>query len=103
MSPVAVFIRHRTLPGQRPRVVEVWMRHMAPAVARNPGHLAYFYCEDAADPDSICAFQQYASQDEAKRFLETPSYAAYLAEVEPLLSGPPQITPLGIVWSKPVC
>ena len=66
----------------------------------NPGHTAYFYCFDRADPDSICAFQQYASAEAAEAFLEHSSYAAYLKEVEPLLSGPPQLTALEPVWSK---
>ncbi len=73
---------------------------MAPAVAANPAHLAYFYCFDDADEDSICAFQQYASAEAARHFLETESYAAYLRDVEPLLAGPPEVTALTPVWTK---
>ena len=73
---------------------------MAPAIAANPGHTAYFYCFDDADADAICAFQQYVSAQAARDFLQTPSYAAYLKDVEPLLSGPPQVTTLTPVWSK---
>ena len=73
---------------------------MAPAIASNPGHTAYFYCFDDSGPDSICAFQQYASVEASQEFLETEDYAAYLEEVEPLLSGPPQVTALTPVWSK---
>jgi quinol monooxygenase YgiN len=100
MAQTALFIRHKTLPGKRDRVRSVWERHMAPAIAANPGHTAYFYCFDDADPDAICAFQQYASAQAARDFLQTPSYAAYLKDVEPLLSGPPQVTTLTPVWSK---
>jgi len=32
--------------------------------------------------------------------LKTNSYAAYLKDVEPLLSGPPQVTALTPMWSK---
>ena len=46
------------------------------------------------------AFQQYASAEAANDFLKTDSYAAYLQEVEPLLSGPPQVTTLTPMWSK---
>jgi quinol monooxygenase YgiN len=100
VAATALFIRHKTLPGKRDQVRSVWERHMAPAIAANPGHTAYFYCFDDADPDAICAFQQYVSVQAARDFLQMPDYAAYLKDVEPLLSGPPQVTTLTPVWSK---
>ena len=102
MTPLALIIKHKTKPGKRDEVRKVWERHMAPAVSANPGHIAYFYCFDNADPDAIVAFQQYVSAEAAGEFLKTDSYAAYLQEVEPLLSGPPQVTALTPVWSKDV-
>lgn len=100
MPQLALFIRHKTLPGRREEVAAVWERHMPPAIAANAGHLAYFYCFANSDPDSICAFQQYASADAAEAFLKTTAYQAYLREVEPLLSGPPEVTALTPQWSK---
>jgi quinol monooxygenase YgiN len=100
MTSLALIIKHKTQPGKRDEVRKVWERHMAPAVSANPGHLAYFYCFDNADLDAIVAFQQYASAEAASDFLKTDSYAAYLQEVEPLLSGPPQVTALTPMWSK---
>src|SRR5688572_22528615 len=97
--PVALFIRHKTLPGMRESVRHVWERHMAPAIAANPDHLAYFYCFDTVASDAICAFQLYRSQESAQAFLSTPNYEAYLREVEPLLSGPPEVTSLTPIWS----
>lgn len=73
---------------------------MAPAIAANPGHTAYFYCFDNSDPNSICAFQQYSSVEASQDFLKTSTYAAYLKDVEPLLVGPPQVTALTPVWTK---
>ena len=73
---------------------------MAPAVENNPGHFAYFYCFDDSDPDAISAFQVYDSAESSRRFLDTDAYAAYLKDVEPLLSGPPQVTPLTPIWAK---
>ncbi len=96
----ALIVKHKTLPGRRDDVRAVWERHMAPAIAANPGHTAYFYCLDNADPDSISAFQEYTSAEVSRDFLETDSYAAYLKDVEPLLAGPPQVTGLTPVWSK---
>jgi hypothetical protein len=46
MTSFAVIIKHQTQPGKRDAVQKVWETHMAPAIAANPGHLAYFYCFD---------------------------------------------------------
>ena len=100
MTAFALIIRHQTRPGLRDDVREVWETHLAPAVDSNPGHLTYFYCFDNSDPDVISAFQVYDSAESAQRFLETDAYASYVQDVEPLLSGPPQVTPLTPVWSK---
>lgn len=99
-EPIALFIVHKTLPGRREDVRAVWMKHMAPAIDGNPGHLAYVYSFDAGDPDGICAFQLYASQAQADAFLAHPNYLAYLAEVGPLLAGPPQVKSLLPQWRK---
>jgi quinol monooxygenase YgiN len=100
MSTTALYIKHKTLPGKRSQVQAIWVKHMAPAIQANPGHLSYFYCFDDGDPDSICAFQQYASPEEAQAFLFTQSYRSYLDEVEGLLEKPPQVVQLTPVWIK---
>lgn len=100
MTSFALIIKHKTRPGKREEVRRVWERHMAPAISANPGHTAYFYCFDDNDPDSIYAFQQYASAEASREFLKTDSYAAYLKDVEPLLAGPAQVTALTPIWSK---
>jgi quinol monooxygenase YgiN len=99
MSGHALFIQHRTRPGLRDEVQRVWQKHMAPAVTANPGHTAYVY-GFGDHPDAICAFQHYASRDAAAAFLRTAAYAAYQAEVQPLLLGEPLITVLDVQWSK---
>lgn len=100
MTTFALIIKHKTQPGKRAEVQAIWEKHMAPAIAANPDHLAYFYCFDNSDADSICAFQQYSSIEASQDFLKTSSYVAYLNEVEPLLAGPPQVTALTPMWSK---
>lgn len=100
MTQIAVMIRHQTLPGKRNEVRAVWETHMAPAVSSNAGHLAYYYCLDDADPDAISAFQVYESPEASQQFLETEAYRRYVVAVEPLLSGPPQVTSLTPVWQK---
>lgn len=99
MSKQAVFVQHRTQPGKREAVQQVWRKHMEPAISANPGHQAYFYCF-GSDPDVICAFQVYASAEAAAEFLKSPQYAAYNEEVMPLLLGEPSVTALDVQWSK---
>jgi quinol monooxygenase YgiN len=100
MTQIALIIRHLVRPGLRDDVRRVWEARMAPAIDANPGHLAYFYCFDDSEPDAITAFQVYDSIESSREFLETGAYASYLRDVEPLLSAPPQITPLTPVWMK---
>lgn len=100
MTHLALLIRHQARPGLRDDVRGVWETHMAPAIDANPSHLAYFYCLDDTDPDAISAFQVYDSIESSQQFLKTDAYARYLHDVEPLLSGPPQVTPLTPVWAK---
>ncbi len=100
MAGHALFITHRTRPGMRDAVRDVWMKHMVPAVAGNAAHLAYFYCFDAADGDVLRVFQLYSDEAAASAFLELPAYAAYLGEVESLLAGPPEVHAAVPQWSK---
>lgn len=100
MQPTALLVTHRTRPGQRDAVRAVWEQHMAPAITANPGHVAYHYCFDAADPDAIHAFQQYRSPEDAAAFLQSDAYQAYKREVTPLLAGPPVVTRLIPKWTK---
>ena len=48
------------------------------------------------------AFQVYRDQEAAGAFLNRAEYAAYLEEVEPMLTGDPAVTVLDVQWSKPV-
>ncbi len=100
MPSFALIITHQTQPGKRDEVRKAWEEHLAPAISANPNHTAYFYCFNNENPDSISAFQQYASAEASQEFLMTDSYAAYLNAVEPLLLGPPQVTTLTPVWTK---
>jgi hypothetical protein len=46
MTKIALLIQHKTKPGKRDRVHQIWERYMQPNIAKNPGHEAYFYCFD---------------------------------------------------------
>lgn len=96
----ALFIQHRTRPGQRDAVEAVWRRHMRPAIEANAGHVAYIY-SFGGDPDVIAAFQVYASKAAADAFLASDAYRAYQQEVNDLLDHQPEVTVLEPRWIKP--
>jgi quinol monooxygenase YgiN len=98
----AILVTHRTRPGARDKVRDVWLAHMPAAVSANPGHLAYYYTFDTADADVIRAFQVYADNDAAQAFLLTEAYRNYVAAVEPFLDGPPDVAVSQVVWAKGV-
>lgn len=102
MSKVAIFVKHKSLPGKRDEVRRVWERYMQPQIAQNKAHEAYFYCYDDSDPDSISVYQQYSDHESSEAFLKNPNYAAYLREVGPLLAlaGGTEITKAIPVWVK---
>ena len=93
-----VIIEHRTQPGRRDDVRQVWEKWMRPAITANEAHEAYTYTFDPSDPDVIRAFQRYRDATAAAAFLETPAYRSYLVEVEPLLMGPPVVRTGDVVW-----
>lgn len=93
-------MRHRTKPGRRDDFRRVWEKYVQPRAAANPGHLAYYFCFDAADPDVVCVFQLYASEEAMKDFLAGSWYAEYPAEVTALVAEAPQLNPASLVWRK---
>lgn len=100
MSQPTVFVRHKTLPGRRDDVRAAWERHLQAAIAANPGFISYYYGYVNGDPDSICAFQQYASDDAADAFLKSDGFKAYLRDVQGLLAGPAEVTAMTVQWTK---
>ncbi len=100
MQSFGLFITHRTDPGKRDEVRAICERHMAPAIASNPGHIDYFYCYAEDDADIIRVFQRYVDRNASQAFLQHPSYKAYLEEVAALLGAPPEINEVVVVWSK---
>ena len=96
----AILVTHRTRPGMRDQVRDVWQAFMPAAVSANPDHLAYFYSFDTADPDVIRAFQVYATEHAAQSFLNEGAYRDYVVAVEPYLSGLPEVSTSQVVWAK---
>jgi quinol monooxygenase YgiN len=100
VSQVALFVRHRALPGRREDLRRAWEKHVRPRAAGNPGHLAYYFCLADEDADTICVFQLYADRATMEAFLAGDWYPAYLAEVTPLVAAPPELTTATPAWVK---
>ena len=52
MTKHALFLQHRTKPGERENVQKIWQKHMQPAITENPDHEIYVY-SFGDDPDRI--------------------------------------------------
>lgn len=87
MTRTALFIRHKAKPGRHEQVRAVWEKQIRPRIGAETGHEAYFYCCDDYDPEVICVFQLYADRHGPQAFVKQSWYAAYEAEVAPLLTG----------------
>jgi quinol monooxygenase YgiN len=95
----ALLLKHKTLPGKRAEVEEIWREHMISAVDSNKDHLVYVY-NFGQDDDEIWAFQVYQSKEAASEFLSHPTYLKYLEASRPLLAGEPIIEVLDPRWIK---
>ena len=100
MSKSALFIRHKTKPGMRDAVQEIWEKWVKPRAAANPEHLEYFFCYDEVDPDTICVFQLYSSKTAAERFMSGDWYPQYLQEISAVVADAPLIQHADLVWQK---
>lgn len=101
MSKTALFIRHRAKPGHREDVQRIWEKHVKPRVISSPAHEAYYFCHDQADPDVVCVFQLYSTEDAMKEFLSGDWYPGYVAEMSTVVVAPPEISPASLMWNKP--
>ena len=102
MSGHGVLLVHRTKPGRRADVRDVWMAHMAPAVAGNDEHLGVLLLLRSRRRRRhlrVPALRQRRGRPAASAVL-CNSYRRYLDAVEPLLAGPPEIHPLAPMWTK---
>jgi quinol monooxygenase YgiN len=100
MSKTALFIMHKTKPGRRDEVRQVWEKHLRPQIGENAVHEAYFYCYDDNDPDLICVFQLYSDHTGPQEFVKQPWYSAYEKAVAPLLAGKSEFRSATPFWIK---
>jgi quinol monooxygenase YgiN len=100
MSAIALLVSHKTKPGCRDMMMQVWETHVKPRAEKNIGHLAYYFCFDACDEDRVTAFQVFESNNAKEDFLAGDWYPEYLAEVGKHIEEPPVISTARVVWAK---
>lgn len=100
MSKSALFIKHQALPGKRDEVMRVWEKYARAYVDRSSGQLAYFYCYDDKDPDTIVVFQLFVGQAGTEDFVKQPWFADYETETAALLAGPSEFRTATPRWIK---
>ncbi|TAK48595.1 MAG: hypothetical protein EPO23_08220 [Xanthobacteraceae bacterium] len=64
------------------------------------GQLAYCYCYDDNDPDTIVVFQLGADQASGQDFVKQPWFADYERETAALLAGPSEFRSATPQWVK---
>src|SRR5688572_28788971 len=96
----ALYVKHRALPGKREELRRVWEKYARAYIAQADAQLAYFYCYDNNDPDTIVAFQLCTDQAGVDEFTKQPWFRDYQAESAALVAGPSEFRTLTPVWMK---
>lgn len=100
MSKSALFIRHKTKPGKRDDVRRIWEKYARDYVAGSTGQLAYYYCYDDRDPDTVVVFQLAADPASGRDFVTQPWFADYERETAALLAAPSEFRAATPEWVK---
>lgn len=100
MSESALFIRHKAKPGKRDEVRRVWEKYARDYIAGSNGQLAYCYCYDDDNPDTVIVFQLAANQASGREFVKQPWFADYERETAALLAGPSEFRAATPQWVK---
>lgn len=102
MTSLVLEITGRAKPGKRDDVLRLFETHLAPRAEANEAQVLVAWAADEADGDRFVLFEIYRNRAAAAANGKQPWFAAYLAEVGPLLDGPPAMTSAVLRWSKGV-
>ncbi|PHR85922.1 MAG: monooxygenase [Blastopirellula sp.] len=100
MTNFALFVRHKSKPGQRDKVREVWEQYVKPRAASNADHLAYYFCYDENQADTICVFQMFTDKQAYEDFLAGDWYPEYLDAVSEFVLEAPTLNTANPIWIK---
>lgn len=101
-AKTALFVRHRALPGKRDALKQVWEKYAQAYITEADVQLAYFYCYDDNDPDTIVAFQLGMDEAGLQEFVKQPWFADYQAETAALVATPSEFRTLTPHFTKGV-
>ena len=97
---VALFLTIETQPGQRDTLVDLWDQHLKGRAAEDDAHTGYVFALDMNDPNIVHITEIYASQAAFQTNSQSAWFAAYMAEVGPLLAGEPAFAMASPYWVK---
>jgi quinol monooxygenase YgiN len=100
MTKTAFYARHKALPGKRDALRQVWEKYARAYIADADVQLAYFYCYDDGDPDTIIAFQLCTDPAGVADFTKQAWFQDYQAETAALIAGPSEFRTMTPMWIK---
>ncbi|WP_051777167.1 putative quinol monooxygenase [Pseudorhizobium pelagicum] len=98
----ALYVRHRALPGKRDELRQVWEKYARAYLEAADVQIAYFYCYDDNDPDTVVAFQLCTDQAGIDEFVRQGWFADYQAESAALVAAPSEFRTVIPIWTKGV-
>ncbi len=102
MQKLAVIVKTKTKPGKRDEAYALWEAHLKSRAAANPAQETYFFCYDNDDEDTFHLFEVYNDPSSLAENAQSTWFASYMAEVFPLLDGPPAFSQATPKWIKGV-
>lgn len=100
MSRVALIIKTRTQPGKRAEVLRLFEQHLAPRAQANPAQELVAFCDDDSDADTFYLVEIYRDRAAQAANGQAPWFFEYLAAVQPLLAGMPEMVTATPAWAK---
>ncbi len=97
---IALFLTVKTQPGQRDALVALWEKHLMTRAADDASHLSYVFALDLQDQDTVHITEVYKTQAAFQSNSQSDWFAAYMAEVGPLLAEEPAFAMASPYWLK---
>lgn len=102
MNKIAMIITSTAAPGKRDELFDLYLEHLAPRAAENPGQEVVVWCADQQHDDVFHLFEIYADGETLGTNAQAPWFADYMAAAMPLLAGEPSVAMAEPRWSTGV-
>lgn len=101
MGKVAVLLKGRARPGKRDAIQRLFEEHLAPRALANAAQEIVVWCADSADADAFYLWEVYGDPSAMEANGRAPWFGEYMAQVQPLLAGMPEMITATPLWMKP--